>query len=344
MDEINKEQGSSKNSSIRLTPLRGIIPARNAGVLLHDITTLRKWIRLNSVVFKVDRIDLLLAEEDVGVWVDLCDFATTEQVVLSPRITVSSKPEVFATLLENGIHDLCLDYDRADLKSLEDWLHLAKEKEIPVRVRVLPVAISEDVERLAVILADACAVSVDLNNPFLQRNDLQQEERAAWVARMNTLTRLLGENRVDVALTGLPFCHVEENNLPYAMNSRQFFSDHLQYHKDSFVFAERVFRFGSGRVSKAIENQLARKTSLHNLIDASLFPWIMDYPRFYIRVWMFHKLTRHLPFMHRDLRPLPENLDAYENELQKYQKLINKEQGAVCSLCRFCNVCDRETR
>lgn len=335
---------SSQPSPVRLMPLRGIIPARNVNAVSYELTTLRKWIRLNRVVFKVDRADVLLGESEGVIWPDLCDFASAEQLRLSPRISVESPTDPFLPVLSGDIHDLCLVYSRDGLENLDVWLQLAKDRKISVRVRVLAMALREEsMSRLADLLLQSCAVSVDGQDSFADATSSSGVDSSTRVALMNQLVSRLSQKGVDVALTGLPFCHVAPDNLPYAMNSTQCFCDHLQYHKDSFIFAERVFRFKSGRVSKAIENQLARKTSLHNLIDAALFPWIIDYPRFYIRVWMFHKLTRHLPFMHRDLRPIPETLDAYERELEQYHKQMGRVQGSECSQCQYRGVCDRET-
>ncbi len=331
------------DTALALRPMRGIIPARNRAGTPYDLTTLRKWIRLNRAVFKTDRIDLQITAADTSLWAPLMSFADAEQIRLSPRIVLGQAPlAAFQEVLDHDIHDVCIVYASNQPELLETWIHEATERGLHARVRVIAAAADlEDTERLVAALEKAHAVSIETHCPFVVCNVPQGNSAGTTtIGHMNALARALLEQNTDTSLVGLPFCHVAPENLACALNSVQFFNDHQQYHEEAYTFAALVWRFESGRVSKAIENKLARKTSLHNLIDAALFPWIMDYPRCYIRVWMFHKLTRHMPFMHRELRPLPERLDAYEHALEKYRKRQRRVIGNECASCRFRNVCD----
>ncbi len=328
-----------------LPSLRGIITACNAAGVEHDLTTLRKWIRLNNAVYKVDRIDMLVGADQAHLWRRLDDFALAERIKLCPRFSSLCPREKMQPVLDAKPHDVCIEHAVGDVQLLADWLTTLRAAAIPARV--LLVATPDVLHRLDALeqaLTDAKAVTIAAFDPFISCNHAADARQSAWAAtQMNTLARSLGNTEIDACIAGLPFCHIDEDNLPLALNREQFFLDHLQYHQDAYVFAERMYRFRSCRVATAIENLLARRTSVHNLIDAALFPWIQDYPRLYIRIWMYHKLTRLLWFMQRKPRPLPETLSACEYELKRYRAEITRTQGNPCAQCRHRRICDYAT-
>lgn len=341
------EQSQTSLYEAPLAPTRGIITVRNQKGMAHDVTTLRKWIRLNSSVYKTDRIDVCMTEQDAVLWALLANFAENEGVRLSPRLQSACSPDAFSAILEETPHDVCIEHNDFVDTALARWCDTLDERRIPFRIRCGAGAIPAKeggMETLSALLNRACAITLTACDPFSPaRPAANQEESESAVKRLNALARTLAVKGADVMLTGLPFCHIDADNLDRAMNSAQCFLDHGQYHRQSYEFAERMFRFRSCRISTAIENLLARRTSVHNVIDAALFPWIQDYPRLYIRVWMYHKLTRHLWFMKHNPRPLPETLAAYENELAYYRKVMKRAEGPVCSQCRYRMICDRKT-
>lgn len=325
-----------------LPPTRGIITVHNLYGVSHDLTTLRKWIRLNSAVYKTDRIDVRIDEGERKLWKALSHFADSECVLLSLRIAEGCSYGTVESLLEENVHDICLETTADDIETAEEDLSLFTRHNLPVRVilRATP-QLSEKVSHVSNVLKSASAVEIAAFNVFARHVDcINPDKEHAVIAAMNEVARLLRDTSVDIRLTGLPFCLVDIENLPVAFNKRQCFLDHLQYYWNSLEFAERMYRFGSRRLSAAIENLLARKTSVHNLIDAALFPWIQDYPRFYIRVWMFHKLTRRLRFFIPKPRPLPETSEEMDEALVWYSREVMKRSGRICGPCKYRLVCD----
>ncbi len=326
-----------------MPPLRGIVACRNEHLVARDLTTLRKWIRLNRVVFKVEKIDLLMGPDELNMWPALAAFAETEGILLSLRIASSASPGLLQAAMGRNLLDVCLEHASPDAEPLLAWMAALEEADLSARVVLCGPwhRMGED-QALRDALARAASVAVAAYDPFIEAEHANTPEQSAeTVRRMNALTRDLNGRGVDVSMVGLPFCLVEEDNLSCALNRRQFFLDHQFYHRQSYIFAERMHRFGAGRVSMAAENLLARKTSVHHLIDAALFPWIQDYPRLYIRTWMYHKLTRHIWFLRTDPRPLPETLEPLEHEIGRRQARRQRRLGPVCGQCRYRRACDR---
>ena len=162
------------------------------------------------------------------------------------------------------------------------------------------------------------------------------------VAWMNDLVRALDAEGIDVNLIGLPYCHVAEANYPTVLSQVQFFADHQQYAKRSYEVAEKVNKCGMHRMSKVIESLLSQGMSLHTAIDRAVLPWILDHPRLYARVWMFHKFTRHLTFLKKNI-PLPESVSACEVELEKLREKQRQTLGPECAQCKFQRICDHKT-
>ncbi len=325
-----------------LPPLRGIITAANARGVPHDWTTLRKWIRLNSRVYKTDRIDLRMSAREADAWPALASFARRERLRLSLRTPANTPPDALRALLDDSPHDVCLELAERDTAALARWLDVLEERDIPARVVLLATPdLLGDIEDLSEQLGRTKAVTITAFDPFFSgANATDERQGVAILYKANVLAGLAATVGADVSLVGFPFCHVEGDNLDQAMNSGQYFLDHLQYHHGSYQFAERMYRHGSQRVTAAIENLLGRKSSIHTRFDNALFPWIEGHTRFLFWIWAWHKLTRPLRFLAPKPRPLPENVNAYEAALQRYREKRRYAEGPVCSGCRYRVVCD----
>ncbi len=328
-----------------LPPLRGIITAANASGIPHGWTTLRKWMRLNSRVYKTDRIDLRMTEREAGAWPALADFAEAERLRLSLRTPAVTLPDAMNTVLDGSPHDVCIEQNGGDTAPLARWLDALAERGIPARILLLATpALLGDLDMLFTLLRRSKAVTIAAFDPFFSGAPATDEMQGlAVLHEANALAGRLAAAGVDVSLVGFPFCHVEGDNLDRALNSGQFFLDHLQYHGDAYQFAERMCRHSSQRVGMALENLLARKTSIHTRFDQALFPWIEGHTRFLFWIWAFHKLTRPFRFFTPRPRPLPENINAYEAALQRYREERQRAEGPVCSVCRYKVICDGHT-
>ena len=328
-----------------LPPLRGIITAANERGVPHDGTILRKWMRLNSRVYKTDRIDLRMTEREAGAWPALAEFAQQEHLQLSLRTPATTPPDAMGAIVCGKPHDVCLEQADGDTEPLARWLDVLEKRGIYARILLLATpALLDDTGALTALLIRSRAVTITAFDPFFSGAPATDERQGlALLCRINGLAGDIDASGTDVSLVGFPFCHVEGEFLGQVMNSGQYFLDHLQYQQASFQFAERMFRHGSQRVSMAIENLLARKTSIHTRFDNALFPWIEGHTRYLFWIWAWHKLTRHLRFLTPQPRPLPENVNAYEAALERYRETQQRAEGPICSLCEYKRVCDGQT-
>jgi hypothetical protein len=156
---------------------------------------------------------------------------------------------------------------------------------------------------------------------------------------MNALARALNARGLETHLIGLPFCLVDAQNRRLAANRQQFFTDYQHYGFLSYDFARRIHRRGPARLDKAVESLLARRTSVHNLLDNRLFPLLIDHPSSFARTWLLHKILRHFQFL-RCPRPEPENLEACEALVAELRKKEQTTLGPTCAACRFQRICD----
>ncbi len=324
-----------------LAPVRALLFTRNSRGQRVSLTTLKKWLRIAMAVHKADKADVLLASDDMPVMVELLSFAGEERLRLSARVAPDAPPPDLRPLAEAGMADLflCPAYPAKD--HTEAWLAAAAAVGLHVRVQVHLGLKALDIRRCAELLTGASLVNVAYQDPFVQDVPVWRGKCATDAVRsLNELAATVHQNGVPVSLLGLPFCHVEERNLSLSENGLQFFGDCRNYQKLSYELAERLYRLGPSRIDKVLENLLARGTSVHSAIDASLLPWLMDYPKCYIRVWMLHKFTRHLRFLRRGPRPLGESLSAWDDELERYRQAWRRKMGPVCSDCRYRRICD----
>ncbi len=347
MDTLNVGSGSTALQADKLQPNRGLILARNQKDVPYAPEAIRKWIRLNKYIFKVEKLDFLISEADLSVWDDLKDFIQSESLAVSPRIGPTLSMEGLNHLLESEILDLYLQGDPECPEALTPLIEKANAAQIGVRVLLCGAFHRVTAtETLVEALADADVVHLAAHDPFMQDAACPSnaaESRQA-IQTLNDLTAEFAAAGCDVSLMGLPFCHVEEANRPYALNRTQFFLDHQQYIIESYTFAERIQRFKSSRLHMAAESKLSRRTSTLSGIDGALFPWILDYPRIYVRTWMFHKLTRFLRQLWRRNRPLPEGRPNYENELDNMTREKQKHAEPACKDCAYQRFCDHRTQ
>ena len=325
-----------------LRPVRGLVLTRNRHGVPFALTDLRKWIRLNADLFKTRKIDLLAGADTLPLLADLADFTRRENAVLSLRVQDPELPGLFQAAAEAGGLDLFFCPPPPDPVLLAAFLDGAEQAGLPVRVQVSPVpGALPDPDALAEALKRAISVNIALSDPFLPDATRPLEDAAAvW---MNRLVRALDQRGVEANLIGLPFCHVSEENRPHLLNRQQFFLDHQQYNKAAYELAEKVFGCGPHRLSKVLENLLARGASLHHAIDRALLPWILDHPRAHVRTWKLHQVTRHFRFLRKTV-PLPETVSACEAEVAKLREEQRRTLSPVCAQCRFQRVCDHRPR
>ena len=327
-----------------LEPVRALLFARNRRGQAVGLTTLKKWLRVAGTVYQADKADIIIGADDSALMADLTAFARDERMRLSARVAPDAPPPSLKPLAEAGLLDLFLCPARPGKDHTEAWLRAASEAGLGVRVQVHGGMEAPEVRRCAELLRDTSLVNVAYHDPFVaDALPWPVSEAPGAVRQLNEFAAVLHKSGIPSALLGLPFCHVDGHNLALAVNAPQFFLDCRNYQRPAYELAGRLYRLGPNRIDKVLENLLARRTSVHNAIDASLLPWLMDYPQGYIRVWMLHKITRHLRFLRRRPRPLGESVSAWEAELGRYREAWRRKMGPVCSECRFRRICDHAT-
>lgn len=327
-----------------LPPVRGLVITHNHVGRTFPLTELKKWIRLNTSVFRAEKIDLLVNADGIACLKPLIDFARIERVRLSLRTGDLKCIELLASRLPEGLLDVFLTPADLDIRAIDAWLEQCAQEHVPVRVQITPPESTRPApELVAERLKGAVSVNVALEGPFSgTQNPIFREDGQEIVRWMNDLVRALESRGVETHLIGLPFCHVDEGNYPRAMNSQQFFLDHQQYMKSAYEFAEKVYSSGPNRMALLIENLLSRRSSLNNTLDNALLPWILGHPKAYARIWLFHKITRHLPRLRRP-KALPESPSEWEAAVERLRSDRAESLGAECSLCKFQKICDHDT-
>ena len=94
-----------------LSPLRGLVLSSNYQGVPFSLTSIKKWIRLNSRVFKVEKVDLAIGEGTVAYLDELLEFVQNEKIALSLRVSDLEAFEKISNLNDAGLHDIFLTPD-----------------------------------------------------------------------------------------------------------------------------------------------------------------------------------------------------------------------------------------
>lgn len=325
----------------RIYPIRGLLFTHNARGRAIDLTALKKWLRLNASAYKAEKIDVFVAPGGEDTFEALLDFAPTQSTRLSLRCNVNLDIDRLEAWKSRGLFDVLLVARDAADAALARWIAACTDLDIPFRVELYG-AMAPTGGAPETLLKDAVCVNINIADPFAPATAPAVPSTPA-VASLNALTQTLSKHGVEVNLQHLPFCHVDEENLPYAQNEQQYFLDHQQYSRSAWLFAVTVWNRPSHAIDKAAEIHLTRQTSFHNVIDNAVLPWIFEHPFLYIRVWALHKLTRHLSFLRHRPQPLPENASAAENAVEKLREAQKRTLGPVCAQCRYQAICSHAT-
>ena len=326
-----------------LAPVRGLISTENARSRPFALTDLKKWFRLNAVIFKVEKVDIRPGGATIGLLPELLAAARQEGLRASLRVAPPLSPALLDLAPPRELLDVFLCASGRDTDWFKTWIAAAVRASIPVRAQVeVPLAASE-VGILEETFANACAVNIAASEPFSQACLSPRDDGAEQIDLLNSLARRLSGRGVETHLIGLPFCLVQEDNLSCAVNSQQFHLDHPHYQRRSYEMALQMHALGPAWMGKAVENRLARATSVHNALDQRLFPWILEHPKVYARVWMLHKLTRHLKRLRRAERALPEEMTAAQAEIERLRRKALRDLAPACRACRYRRICDHET-
>ncbi|MBW7865075.1 MAG: glycosyltransferase family 2 protein [Candidatus Hydrogenedens sp.] len=347
MDEPGKREksGDRAGDAVPFTPLppaRGLVFTRNRRGLPLSPTTLHKWARLLAKTNKARKIDCLCGPDDLPRVPGMLDACADAGLRLCLRVRPAAPPpEDLADWAARGLLDVFLSPSRPETDHTAAWMAAAERAGLPVRVRVAPSP--TPVPEPAKFFAGCSLVLFGLSDPFDGEFPAKDREESAKTVRgINETVRALLAAGIPAGITDTPLCLLEEEARPAVLHGAQQLSDCRMCQEDMLELARRLFRLGPNRADKVVENLMARGTSVHNMIDAVLLPWIQDYPRLFFRTWMFHKITRHLPFLRRGPRPMPDTLEAWEAALAEYRAKTDRELGPVCAGCMWRRICGHD--
>ena len=331
----------------RIPPVRGLVLTHNAHGAPFDLVDLKRWVRLNSDVFKTEKIDLFLFRFDRNVLPLLLEQAARLNVRLSLRTDCSAGPEAVGSLAGVGLFDVFLTPRSADSEHLTAWFQACQEAALPMRLQLqAPFSPEFDVERTAdrIAAAGPVAVNVTASDPFLNVPGCRDARHSReTVDQMNALAAALDARGLEVNLLHLPFCLVASENRVFAVNSQQFYLDHQQYHKMSYDLAVRVFPCAPNEAGKAILVPLGRNSATTWFLDQKLLPAIVGSPWLHIRLLAWRKLTRRLRTVWGKPKALPESETAYLREIERARKRQDAILGPSCSQCSLRPICDHES-
>ncbi|MDX9973574.1 MAG: glycosyltransferase family A protein [FCB group bacterium] len=324
----------------RIPPVRGILPLHNHRGKPIALLDQRRWLRLNRLVFKSDKVDLLAFGASAPP-LELFGTARELGAVLSWRTDCASPPPDLKPLRAAGLHDIFLTPLSVGGSHFFGWLAACREAGLPVRVQLLA-PLQEEID--AGFLADAGVRAVNLAafDPFQEKPGARNaEESRRGVEGMNALVDALEARGIEANLVRLPFCQTEPKRWPNIINSRQFFLDHQQYQSQSYEIARGLYRRGPVTAGKAILMLLAKSTVQGNPIDDWLLPWLLNRAWLHARVMAWRKLTRHLRFLRHVPKEIAPTEEAYAEHGKQRAEEERRELGPVCAACRLRRICDR---
>ncbi|MFO7774989.1 MAG: hypothetical protein R6W89_04250, partial [Candidatus Hydrogenedentota bacterium] len=345
----------------RIPPVRGLVPLHNRKGKPLSFLGVARALRLNRVVYKTEKIDLLFhgvaptyLEDLVRFAADVYDTRITVplHLVTSVRTDAAAPPPDLNRLKERGLFDIHLAMPGVDMPHYSEWLAAAQVADLPVRLQVQP-PFPEDFDPEAfareAVGAGVAAAVVTLADPFLpQPWPIRNQEAAqATVTAINRLAKAFVEAGIESTLYGLPLCHVSEENRGRAGNSALFFRDHQQYVRASYGIAQMLYAFSPAAGRAMVTAYLARYTHFRNPVDDWLLQWLVEKRQFLYRVAAFIRKTiagRERGVIGGPKAHDPATDESTETQLAKADAARLSTMGPVCSGCSLRRVCDHKTK
>ena len=228
----------------RLASSRGLVlDANEHGRAFHS-RDIHRWLRLNRVVFKTDKIDYLCdaePEETTRRIGDLLNGARSMDLRLSLRSSCAAPPPDLARLRDQGLFDVFLTPTRVTDPALSSWLIVATHAGLAVRLQIpFPLHPTLDTQQLAgqYAASGVVAVNIAMHDPLVAAGGCHNKTQSTQsLERMETLAQALSALGIECDLLGLPFCLTARSLWPHVTGARQFFADHQHYRQDSYELA-----------------------------------------------------------------------------------------------------------
>ncbi len=331
----------------RLSPVRGLVLAQNLRGEPFLSADVRRWLRINRVVFKTDKVDMLTGEASAKAFGDYLDYARELDMRASLRTDCLGAPPDLAELRDRGLLDVFLTPRRSTQSGFQAWLERAQAAGLKTRIQIhVPLHKSLDGAEYAKRYKDAGVTAVNLAayDAFVETDVCRDKAQSTGsIARMIEFAQALESQEIECNILRVPFCSIPKEHWLRVVNDAQFFLDHQQYKKDSYDLALRLAEHGPVVGGKVLSILLGRYTLFKDPIDSRLLPWLLESPWLRARVIAWHKLTRHLRLTRQVPKAIEDSEEAYEKALQKKKRETIHELGPVCGICSLRHVCDRES-
>ena len=326
-----------------LQPLRGILSTHNRRGALYSPTSLKKWVALSAGFFQASKADVRVRPETLGCLPELLAYAATKDFRLSLRTTGDGPLDALDALQEQGLLDVCLSTFPSGMAALAPWVESCARLSLPLRILLhFPDPKAFSVEETLGLLEGAAAVHLSAYDFFDARETAPAARPAEALEEINTLAAELRQRDIEVNLLHFPQEAIWPENRPHIVHHHLFYRDHQQYLRRAYQFAMKADRLGPARLQKALENLLGRRTSVHNAIDNALLPWLLEHSWLYGRVWILHKLTRHIPYLRYYTGALVAPSEFEHDSIHLSRGRTKSSEGPVEVRCRHARRADHE--
>ena len=346
----------------RIPPVRGLVPLHNRRGKPLSFLGVARALRLNRVVYKMEKIDLLFhgaapacLEDIVRFAADVYDTRITVPLHLatSVRTDAAGPPPDLGRLKERGLLDVHLAMPGVEMPHYSEWLAAARAAGLPVRLQVQP-PFPEDFEPEAfardAAQAGVVAAVVTLADPFLPtpRPMRDRETAQATVAAMNRLAKAFADAGIESTLYGLPLCHVSEDNRGRAGNSALFFRDHQQYARLPYELGQKLYALPPAAGRTMVTAFLAQYTYLRSALNDWILIWLVQKHQFLWRVVLFVRKTM-LAGRERGVLNGPRAYDPFVDagpnpEPDQRERKRRARMGPACAKCALRRICSRKTK
>ncbi|GMV94342.1 MAG: hypothetical protein AMXMBFR82_41200 [Candidatus Hydrogenedentota bacterium] len=329
----------------RIPPVRGIVTTHNQWGRPFNLIDLKRWLRLNRIVFNAEKVDILADARTFQHMPALLEYASELGLRVSLRVACTEPVPDISAWKDLGLLDVFVTAPLRGSTQLEPWLNACRDTGLPCRVEVAgPAGGDSDPVTLAkTLMAESVtAVNVMAFDPFVNTDRASNgEQTAATVGSMNALARAVSAEGTEVNLVHLPFCAVEVDLRPHVVNSRQFWLDHQQYNKGSYDLAVSLYRNIPAAVGKILLILLARSTFQRTFVDAVLLRLLLHSRLIYGWSVALHKLTGHLRNRLGKPRETAPTLEAHAQNVEKLRERERRMLGPICAECSLRRICDR---
>ena len=338
-----------------LPPVRGLVAVANHRGRPFPLRDVQRWINLNRLMFKVDKIDVLARHVDAHLVKTLADYArlnTAVSAAVSLRTDCSGPPPDPESLREAGLLDVFLTPAEPDNDGFYRWLDACRETGLAVRVQLRgPFGASIDANALAARLkgSGVSAVNIVLYDAFDTAAPKRQQAalraaalhtashgKAATLAKMNELASAVAAQGIEANLYGLPLCLVADENMPLAGNRPLFFQDHQQYDRGAYELALKLYRRPVKRAALALAILIVGRTPIENPLDKWVVEWLLvNRPWWYCFLMLTHKLTLYSRLIKERVVDTAESAPP--------EPARDTAKGPRCGSCSLRRICDGET-